>query len=403
MKIGIVTTWFERGAAYVSRQFMDILAKNHEVYIYVRGGEEYAKGNPKWDLPNVYWSNGLHTTYINKKEFYKWIKANSIETILFNEQQYFTPLVWCKEWGIKTIAYVDYYTEQTIPLFGIYDSIVCNTQRHCSAFDEFDNIHYLPWGTDIDLYKPKYTDGRLVEEGKVIFFNSAGMNPLRKGTDTFIKALYKCKELNSIRAIIHTQVELKQFFPELSSVVAELESLGILEVVERTISAPGLYYRADVYVYPSILDGIGLTVPEAISSGLACITSDNPPMNEFVHDDFGSLIPVTRLYARKDGYYWPQCRCDIDALANLLKKYASNSAKVVEMKKKARKYAIDKLSFEKNASSLSDIIENTKIRVANNKVKSLISQYDKEHSLRFHYFMLDHNLYKPYRIFRDLL
>ena len=55
MRIGIVTTWFERGAAYVSRQFMELLQKTDEVFVYARGGEKYALGNPKWDLPNVHW------------------------------------------------------------------------------------------------------------------------------------------------------------------------------------------------------------------------------------------------------------------------------------------------------------------------------------------------------------
>ena len=55
MKIGIVTTWFERGAAYVSRQFKQILEKEHDVYIYARGGEEYAIGDPNWDGDFVWW------------------------------------------------------------------------------------------------------------------------------------------------------------------------------------------------------------------------------------------------------------------------------------------------------------------------------------------------------------
>lgn len=388
----------------MSRQFMDLLAQSHQVYIYARGGEKYAKGDPKWDLPNVYWSkNGIQATYIKKDEFKKWLSENKIEAILFNEQQYFTPLVWCKEWGIKSIAYVDYYTEESIPLFGIYDSIICNTQRHCSAFDEFDNVHYLPWGTDNDLYKPVNEDGGLVEEGKVVFFNSAGMNPLRKGTDTFIKALYKCKGQRNIKALIHSQVGLMKFFPDLTAVISELEEIGMLEVVEKTVPAPGLYYRADVYVYPSILDGIGLTVPEAISSGLACVVSDNPPMNEFVHEEFGSLIPITRLYARKDGYYWPQCRCDVGALADILLSYAQNPQKVVEMKQRARQYAVEKLSFEKNASSITEIIENTKMREVDASLKSKIVRFDKSSSLRYYYFMLDHNLYKPYIAIKKLI
>ena len=37
MHIGIVTTWFERGAAYVSRQYRDALAGQHTVFIFARG------------------------------------------------------------------------------------------------------------------------------------------------------------------------------------------------------------------------------------------------------------------------------------------------------------------------------------------------------------------------------
>ena len=88
MNIGIVTTWFERGAAYVSKQFEDVLRKDHNVFIYARAGEKYAKGDPNWDKENVYWSkkySGIITTYIYKKEFQSWIKKNNIELILFNE------------------------------------------------------------------------------------------------------------------------------------------------------------------------------------------------------------------------------------------------------------------------------------------------------------------------------
>lgn len=36
MNVGIVTTWFERGAAYVSRQYLEALRSdsNNSVYIY---------------------------------------------------------------------------------------------------------------------------------------------------------------------------------------------------------------------------------------------------------------------------------------------------------------------------------------------------------------------------------
>lgn len=55
MNVGLVTTWFERGAAYVSRQYMEALSSDlgNRVFVYVRGGEAYAKKNDRWDKENV--------------------------------------------------------------------------------------------------------------------------------------------------------------------------------------------------------------------------------------------------------------------------------------------------------------------------------------------------------------
>ena len=379
MNVGIVTTWFERGAAYVSKQFEDVLSKENNVYIYARAGEKYAKGDPKWDRGNVYWSKrykGLITTYIYKNEFIKWIKKCSIDIILFNEQHYFEPVIWAKELGVKTVAYIDYYTEVSIPIFSVYDTVICNTKRHFSAFKDHHNPIYLPWGTDVDLYKPRKDATPLVEDGKITFFTSSGMDPRRKGTDKFIRALNKCKNLDKIKAIVHTQVNLKSCFPSLSDEIDRLIDLKILEIVEETVHAPGLYYRGDVYVYPSILDGLGLTVAEAVSSGLACIVSDNPPMNEFLHSSFGNVIPIDRFYSRADGYYWPLCECNEQALATLIDDYASAPDKVIEMKVNARNYAVRNYSFIENAKSLNEIFRNTRFIAIDNKIKQLVHNYD---------------------------
>lgn len=53
MNVGIVTTWFERGAAYVSRAYMETLSRWHKVFVYARAGERYAQGDPKWDKEYV--------------------------------------------------------------------------------------------------------------------------------------------------------------------------------------------------------------------------------------------------------------------------------------------------------------------------------------------------------------
>lgn len=359
MNIGIVTTWFERGAAYVSRQFMDVLQKTDNVYIYARGGEKYAIGNPKWDLPNVTWGKRdmprmlmYGNTYLVKKDFKKWIDNNSIDILFFNEQTWMVPLIWCKEWKIRTVSYVDYYNELTIPLFNIYDGLICNTKRHAFAFRNHPHAHYLKWGTDINIYKPEGD-----KHEALVFFNSAGMAPVRKGTDLVIQAFYNCPNHQQAKLLIHTQVSLEATIPNVIPLVNELKKEGCIEIVEKTVTAPGLYHCADVYVYPSRLDGIGLTLMEAASSGLACVTVDNPPMNEFIEPSFGQVCTIDYQYCRTDGYYWPMCVANINSLSEIIENMIKQKGNVNEMKKEARKYAERELDFTKNMSKLHTILE----------------------------------------------
>lgn len=364
MRIGIVTTWFERGAAYVSRQFMNILSKTDEVYIYARGGEKYAIDDPIWNTPNVHWSKRsnanirIHgSVYIDKKEFKKWIDDNKIEIIIFNEQQWMTPLIWCNEWKIPTVAYVDYYKEETIPMFNIYDAVLCNTKRHAFALRNHPNPIYLKWGTDINLYKPSQDKHKLLT-----FFNSGGMSPFRKGTDFVLQAFYKISNRRDAKLLIHTQVPLSTAFPHLQEIINELLYEESLEIIEDTVTAPGLFYRADVYVYPSRLDGIGLTLMEATASGLACITVDNPPMSEFIDPTFGTTCQVEYQYCRKDAYYWPMCVSNVDSLSSIMKDMINGNYDIASMKVNARVYAETELDFSKNMQQLSSLLKSIKYR-----------------------------------------
>ena len=402
MNIGIVSTWFERGAAYVSRQFMDVLQQTDHVFIYARGGEKYAQGNPKWDMPNVHWGKKsigkrgvFGGTYIDRSDFLKWLKRNRIDVVLFNEQQWFQPMKWCKELSIKTIAYVDYYNEKTIPLFDIYDSLICNTKRHTFAFRNHPQVNYIKWGTDTNLFKPAERKNE-----KLTFFHSAGMAPMRKGTDILLRAFFSVKNRKGTLLLIHTQVDLLSLFPAMKDMILNMVSEGSLEIVTKTITAPGLYYRGDVYVYPSRLDGIGLTLMEAISSGMAVITSDNAPMNEFIDPSFGLLCKIDYEYSRLDGYYWPMCVPSEISLAGILQDFVDGKYKIEEMKANARTYAVEELDFMKNCQSLHEIIRQTKIREASEELIKKINSYDFYAYKAYHRFLSP--IYYAFKIIKNL-
>lgn len=388
MNVGIVTTWFERGAAYVSRLFESTLLCDPEinVFIYARGGEEYAKGDEKWDKQNVYWGKRIispfSSTVIHRSDFEKWIDLFKIELIIFNEQHWFQPLLWCKLLGVKTVAYIDYYTEETIPLYDIYDSVICNTRRHYSVFENHRNAFFLPWGTEIGVFKQ--TNTNLVNSEYVTYFHSCGWDTYRKGTDLLLKAFERTKVFSKL--VIHTQNEIKN--PELLEIIQRLKGKKRVEIITKTVHAPGLYHLGDIYVYPSRLEGIGLTIAEAISSGLGIVVPDYPPMNEFAFPTNSMLIKVQRLYCRHDGYYWPKCEIDIQDMADILDNLASNKEKVLLMKGESRRKAEEMLNVKKNFSNLSLILKSIKFVPVSEELKILVNAFDNKGFKRFHRYYL---------------
>ncbi|TXD54236.1 MULTISPECIES: glycosyltransferase family 4 protein [unclassified Polaribacter] len=384
-RIGIVTTWFERGAAYVSKQFKEVWEEENEVYIYARGGEEVVVNDPKWQAKNI--THGKRYSYtkldlINLNHFENWIITNNLDIVFFNEQHIWDPILLCKKLGVLTGSYIDYYTKETVPLFAIFDFLVCNTKRHYGVFKWHPQVFFIPWGTNQNLFNATQKKKTNIDE--IIFFHSAGMNPYRKGTDFLIKAFSKVK-LNNVKLIIHTQVNIFSFFPELFNVCEDLISKSKLDIINKTVSAPGLYHKGDVYVYPTRLEGIGLSIAEANSCGLPVITTNEAPMNEFIIDgENGRLINVSSKKQRKDKYYWQESYIDIDHLTFLLEEYANDTIGLEKKKLISLVYSNMNFDWKKNANKLKAVLFEIKKIKKNQEVVDKIQTYENSRSLKFY-------------------
>lgn len=356
MNIGIVTTWFERGAAYVSRQYLQSLQKEFNVFVYARGGEHYAKKDPKWDSDCVWWGKKTYlpiSTAMDLGDFYKWINQKKIELVLFNEQRWWLPVLWAKQWHLKTVAYIDYYTSKSIPLFALYDGVICNTKRHYQAFRWHPFAYYVPWGTDLQLFT--CNNSGLVSKGCVTFFHNCGYGPRKKNTDLVIRCFSKLTA--AARLIVHSQVDIIKEHPGLEKLVSQLISDGRMEYIWKNVPAPGLYGLGDVYVYPSMSEGIGLTITEALASGLCCIMTDDPPMNEFAADGTALKVRVKHLFTEHgDPFYWPKAQLDEEDLYNKMNFCANHPEWVAKAKVAARDHAENNLDWTKNANSLCSIL-----------------------------------------------
>lgn len=364
MNIGIVTAWNETGSGYVSQAYLQALRRmEHNVFVFAIG--QISKKNlittERWGGDYVTWERNRHG-YISRLEFFAWLEKRNIEMILYNEPRNttFRLIDYCRSRGYIQTVYVDYYTEQSLPLFHRFDLLICNTRRHFSVFKKSGKAVYVPWGTDPNLFAPQERAGIDLKNRPIVLFHSSGLNSWdRKGTDLLLRAFHKVT--GNVKLVIHTQTplaNLRDLSPEQvdssKNLLKIIDEDSRIEVVTGTVTAPGLYHLGDVYLYPSRLDGIGLSLPEALSCGLAAIVTDEPPMSEFVTDEYenGLRVQVAKTYKRWDNYYWPMCDCDINSLAEKIQYYVDHPDILMRHKEGARRSVLEHFCWMDNSRSL---------------------------------------------------
>ena len=351
MNIAIITTWFPAGGGYVSKAYEKTLEKEHNVYIYARGGK-IMKDHPDWDHPNVTWAppfyNGIKTRHL-----LKWAYKKQIDILFFNEQRYWDPVLKAKKAGFCIGAYIDYYTQKTVPAFEIYDFLICNTRRHYSVFEWHKNAYYIPWGTKIIEKKNLKTINQPVN-----FLISAGWEGSftgdRRGSLLAIESFRHVR--GDCKLLLYSQVPFESCLPQWREII-NLDKRIVF--IEGTFD-PFPYIKGDVFLYPSKLDGIGLTLPEALAHGIPSITTDNPPMNEFVIEGInGLLVKVASFLGREDGYYWAESHIDVEHLTILMQSMVDKGHLYLnEMKHSTLNDAKEHLDWEKNAKDLPLIFKN---------------------------------------------
>jgi 1,2-diacylglycerol 3-alpha-glucosyltransferase len=360
MNIGFVTTWLERGATYVTKAYMDMLKNGNELFVFARSGE-YIDERLTYSGAKVTYGYRLKGTELDWRQFSNWIEKNNLDIVIFNEQSEIDCVYQARKKfpKLKMGAYIDYYKEDTLEDFRYYHFLLCNTKRHYNTFSWHPGAYYLPWGVNLEIFS-KINNKK---NGELVFFHSRGMSN-RKGTDEVINAfidgkLYK----KDAKLVIHTQTSIE------SLISTEQANKYNIEIICKEVKHPGLYYLGDVYVYPTTLDGLGLTIYEALASGLPVITTNEAPMNEVISEHNGFLVDVASRHCRKDAYYWPLSYVDRSSLIKAMEHYIDNRNNIFEYKKNARDYAEKHLDMNITAQKLNEILNEIMKRIEEKEYK----------------------------------
>jgi glycosyltransferase involved in cell wall biosynthesis len=146
------------------------------------------------------------------------------------------------------------------------------------------HIWYVPNRTSPEFFQPRsFTDGldtRLLYVGT--WLDRKGIYYL---VDCFAELARLVPELQlTVAGCISSEDQIKKDFP------ADLrERVGVLPFVPRD-AMPEIYAQHDIFVSPSLMEGMSLTLLEAMASAMPVVTTDTCGMADIVEHEFNGLL-----------------------------------------------------------------------------------------------------------------
>ncbi len=226
------------------------------------------------------------------------------------------------------------------------DTMEEGMRRFVKADADFSKNEVIYPAVDLNVFKPIDKEAMRkelqLEDRFVLFF--LARNQFRKNTPVLFEAVKKLsKTITNIQLLIHS---LDTVRPDLSpdgyDLQAIVENLGIQEHICEVKGQTGravtqtilnkLYNAADVFVLPTMGEGFGLPLQEAMAAGLPCIATDCSATPEILGDGRGMLVrPAAHIYV---GGETRHAVLNADDLANAVYKMWENQPLREEMAQK---------------------------------------------------------------------
>ena len=234
--------------------------------------------------------NGTNERWLSKDASVDLVRTllSELDGIIFFERPNWHPdiLRIAREMGVATVCVPMWeWFNGLSPDWHYCDLFVCPsrfTEKIVRSYG-FTNTCYLPWPIDLTKLPKRHVSGPARH-----FIHNAGLvdRDDRKGTRDTILAFSRLPR-NDIRLTVRLQKPVP-----LPSVDERVEI-----VVDNLSSVSDLYATGDICVQPSKMEGIGFMVLEPACAGMPVITTDYPPMNEFIQQP--ELLCSTRWRKRK--------------------------------------------------------------------------------------------------------
>lgn len=315
MRVGITSPWRPQGLATMAVQLgrlVESLGGAWEVFPFARRESM----GPTLD------------THVTTKDFRDWVETLDVLVML----EHIDPawIAGAESAGVPCafVPMLEWFVGDVAELAERVDVVVapCRLTECALAGRRLRHTVCVPWAVDLAPVGPEpHTD-----HGRLRLLHNASMPRSRRHTALAIEIF-----LGLVDAGLDVELRLKAQEPfdkvrgfapdtfrrELDAIAQaqQLNGRFIYDVREASTGENlALYRQADLLVYTSAYDGIGLMVQEALHCGLPVLAPDVPPVNEWVGPDNGVLVPC-RLDPSNRGvpFAWPDVSVAIDRVVRL--------------------------------------------------------------------------------------
>lgn len=237
--------------------------------------------------------------------------------------------------GTQLLAYQLY-----APFLGNYDCTIVFSQIQSELLARLgvpeENIAVIPNGVDPIKYSPGISNIKAEYNAERLFVYQGRIAP-EKNVESLLRAWKQAQMEPGSKLLIVGDGPLRYSLEPFYGAEYNIIWLGFIAEEERRIE---ILRGADVYILPSLVEGLSLSLLEAMSCGVACIATDVGADGEVVEKGAGVVLNTKSVRSQ---------------LRTLLPLFQDHPELTILLGQKARQRVLERYTLDKNISQLEEL------------------------------------------------
>jgi glycosyltransferase involved in cell wall biosynthesis len=229
------------------------------------------------------------------------------------------------------------------PFLAQYDKVIVFSQLQRHLLVKLgvprSRLVIIPNGVDVDKYSPGESPVKSQFNAKRLFVYLGRIAP-EKNVESLLKAWRHCEMGNECQLLIVGDGPLK---PSLQMSYGKEYGINWLGFVADEMTRINILQAADVFILPSLVEGLSLSLLEAMACGAACLATDAGADGEVLEGGAGAILGTQGVTTQ---------------LKTLLPLFRDHPEITELLGKKARERVLERYTFHENINRLEKLYTN---------------------------------------------